>query len=69
VAYKTRSEWQNVPNDQRCEVLCRPTPRAWQLWKRTAYRCHRPAEQSRDGHAVCWQHARTEGNVYLERVT
>lgn len=65
MAYATRCEW-SVPDEQRCEAMCEPVRQTFQLWRRLARRCARPAEQSRDGRAVCWQHAALPRVKYLQ---
>lgn len=57
MAYRDRSTY-SAPDDQRCEALAKPNPNAGPyVWQRFWRRCHRRANQSREGRSVCFQHA------------
>jgi hypothetical protein len=62
-----------APDDERCEALVPGHPDYNWRWMRVDHRCPRRANQGRDGHIVCFQHAAAKTVTYFnpekERVT
>lgn len=62
--FHDRPTW-SVPEEARCEAVAKPDKQEWQRWKQHPRRCQRPANQCRDGHVVCYQHAESKEVAYV----
>lgn len=58
-----------APDDERCEALAKGTgSQTYWEWTRYDHRCPRPANQTRQGRAVCYVHAQVKDLTFWEAI-